>query len=349
MFDLNKLKNNNFNKPYIIAEAGVNHENDIDKAFEMIRSSSDNGADAIKFQAYKAETLASKNSPAYWDTREEQIESQFKLFKKFDKFWKKEFELLKLECDKNSIDFMCTPFDIESANFLNDLCETIKISSSDLNNLPFIEHICRFKKPIILSTGASTLDEINSTVEIINKHDIECIILHCVLNYPTEDRNANLMRIQTLKNYFTNNIIGYSDHTLPKEMNLLIHSWLLGAKVIEKHYTFNKKLKGNDHYHAMDSMDLNKFVNKINKIISIIGDGKIDSGTNEAISRENARRSLVYNNNLTKGKAIDKNDITFKRPGTGIPPDQYNKIIGKIMLKDVKKDDLLDWKDFNNE
>ncbi len=349
MININKLKEKKYNKPYIIAEAGVNHENDINKAFEMISSSAENGADAIKFQAYKAETLASRNSPAYWDTKKETTDSQYKLFKRFDKFWKKEFELLKIECDKKNIDFLCTPFDFESANFLNDLCETIKISSSDLNNLPFIEHICKFKKNIILSTGASTFNEINKTVDLINNNNIECIILHCVLNYPTKNEDANLMRIKTLQEKFPNQIIGYSDHTLPNEMNLLIQSWLLGAKVIEKHYTFDKNLLGNDHYHAMDKIDLKIFVKKIDDIIKIIGDGQIDSKSNEVKSRENARRSLVYNKDLNQGSVIKHSDITFKRPGTGISPDKYNIVIGKVMLKNTKKDEILDWNDFEND
>ena len=144
-------------KPFIIAEAGVNHEGSMQIAKRLIEEACEGGADAIKFQTYKANTIASKNSPAYWDTTKEPISSQYELFCKHDKFWKKEMEELKSHCDKVGIEFLSTPFDIESAKFLNDLMDVFKISSSDITNKPFIEFICNFKKPIILSTGASFL------------------------------------------------------------------------------------------------------------------------------------------------------------------------------------------------
>ncbi|MCX7729346.1 MAG: N-acetylneuraminate synthase family protein, partial [Bacteroidia bacterium] len=153
-------KKNEIQKPFIIAEAGVNHEGSMELAKRLINEAAEGGADAIKFQSYKAETLASKNSPYYWDISKEPTRSQYELFKKYDKFWKKEYEELKKYCDQIGIEFMSTPFDIESANFLNELMDVYKISSSDITNLPFIEYQCRFGKPIILSTGASYLWEI---------------------------------------------------------------------------------------------------------------------------------------------------------------------------------------------
>ena len=154
-------------RPYIIAEAGVNHEGDMDLAMRLIDEAREGGAHAIKFQTYKAETIASKDSPAYWDSTKESTQSQYKLFKKYDKFWKKEFITLKEYCDKTEIEFLSTPFDLESANFLNDLMDVFKISSSDITNKPFIQYICKFGKPVILSTGASNLDEIHEAVEWI--------------------------------------------------------------------------------------------------------------------------------------------------------------------------------------
>ncbi len=174
-------------KPLIIAEAGVNHEGDMENAKRLIDEASEANADVIKFQTYKAETIASKDSPSYWDRSEEPTESQYKLFKKYDKFWKKEFEELKLHCDKAGIDFMSTTFDIDSALFLNDLMDVYKISSSDITNKPFIEYIADFGKPIILSTGASNTDEIDRAVKWIKKKNVDLAILHCILNYPTED------------------------------------------------------------------------------------------------------------------------------------------------------------------
>ena len=156
--------------PYIIAEIGVNHEGSMDRAKRLVDDAKEGGADAVKFQSYKAETLASKNSPSYWDTSKEPTTSQYKLFKKHDSFWEEEMQELKDYCDMIDIEFMSTPFDIESANFLNRMMGVYKISSSDLTNKPFIEYLCKFNKPIILSTGASELFEIQEAVSWIEKH-----------------------------------------------------------------------------------------------------------------------------------------------------------------------------------
>ena len=254
-------------RPYIIAEAGVNHEGSMEIAKRLVDEAKEGGAHAVKFQTYKAETIASKDSPAYWDTTKEPTKSQFELFTKHDKFWKKEMEELKIYCDQVDIEFMSTPFDIESANFLNDLMDVYKISSSDLTNKPFIQHICQFNKPIILSTGASHHHEIIEAVSWINEYKNPLALLHCVLNYPTPDENANLGMISSLVDAFPKNIIGYSDHTLPKDMRSCEIATLLGAKIIEKHFTHDKTLPGNDHYHAMDKEDLKIFNKNLLKFI----------------------------------------------------------------------------------
>ena len=246
-------------KPYIIAEAGVNHEGSIEIAKRLINEAANAGANAIKFQTYKASTLASKDSPAYWDLTKEPTKSQFDLFSKHDKFWKKEMEELKKYCDEVDLEFMSTPFDMESAKFLNDLMDVYKISSSDITNKPFIEYICGFNKPVILSTGAANLIEIQEAVDWIEKYSNPLALLHCILNYPTLDENANLGMIKGLKKAFPKKIIGYSDHTLPKKMKTLEIATLLGAAILEKHFTHNKSLPGNDHYHAMDKNDLKVF------------------------------------------------------------------------------------------
>ena len=245
--------------PFIIAEIGVNHEGSMQKAKQMIDQAKEGGANAVKFQSYKADTLASRNSLSYWNLDKEPSTSQFEFFKKHDSFWKSEFEELKSYCDKVGIEFMSTPFDITSANFLNNLMNVFKISSSDLTNKPFIKHISEFGKPIILSTGASTLEEIKETVSWIVPYKVHLSLLHCVLNYPTPNEHARLKKIEDLREHFPNRIIGYSDHTLPQEMIPCVSATLLGAKIIEKHFTFDKTLPGNDHYHSMDINDLKKF------------------------------------------------------------------------------------------
>ena len=330
-------------RPYMIAEAGVNHEGSMELAKRLIDEAAEGGADAIKFQSYKAETLASKDSPYYWDINKEPTRSQYELFKKYDKFWKKEYEELKKYCDKVGIEFLSTPFDIESATFLNDLMPAFKISSSDITNLQFIEYQCSFNKPIILSTGASYLWEIQEAVEVVEKHGNPLILLHCVLNYPTLNKNAHLGMIQGLKKHFPQHIIGYSDHTLPQEMEVVYAATLLGAAFIEKHFTFDKTLPGNDHYHAMDKEDLKLFWKKWNFVEELLGSFKVTALPDEEPARKNARRSLVAARNIPKGKVIDEQDLSWKRPAHGISAKYYYDLIGKNALVDIQEDTVLKW------
>lgn len=330
-------------KPFIIAEAGVNHEGSMQIAKRLIEEACEGGADAIKFQTYKANTIASKNSPAYWDTTKEPISSQYELFCKHDKFWKKEMEELKSHCDKVGIEFLSTPFDIESAKFLNDLMDVFKISSSDITNKPFIEFICNFKKPIILSTGASFLYEIQESVSWIERAGNTLALLHCVLNYPTPDENANLGMILGLKIAFPDKIIGYSDHTLPKDMQVCKNAILLGATIIEKHFTHDKTLTGNDHYHAMDKNDLTKFKKDIEETFKILGKFEVSALDDEKLARDNARRSLVASKDIKKGDIIKRDDLTFKRPAMGISPKFIDDIVGRRAFCNISEDDVLKW------
>lgn len=330
-------------RPYIIAEAGVNHEGKMDLAKRLIDEAREGGADAIKFQTYKANTIASVNSPAYWDTTNEPTRSQFELFTKYDKFWKNEFEELKRYCDSAGIEFMSTPFDVESAHFLNDLMDVFKISSSDITNRPFIELIAKFKKPIILSTGASHLYEIEEAVSWIEPYDVRLSLLHCILNYPTDDANAHLGMIRHLQNKFPDTIIGYSDHTLPKDMRTLEVATLLGAAILEKHFTHDKTLPGNDHYHAMDKEDLKLFLRNLDRIFGLMGDFHKHPLASEEPARQNARRSLVASRFIPQGKIIEFDDLTFKRPAHGVSPRFINDIVGKKALSNIDEDCVLTW------
>ena len=333
-------------RPYIIAEIGVNHEGSMETAKRLVDEAKEGGADAVKFQSYKAETLASKDSPSYWDTNEEPTTSQYELFKKHDGFWIDEMKELKAYCDKVNIEFMSTPFDIESANFLNDLMDVYKISSSDLTNKPFIEYICQFNKPIILSTGASSIYEIQEAVSWIEKYGNPLSLLHCVLNYPTPDKNANLGMILDLKQKFPDKIIGYSDHTLPKDMRVCEMATMLGCVIIEKHFTHDKTLPGNDHYHAMDKEDLKIYLTNIERTFEILGGFKVEALKDEAPARANARRSLVAKRNITKGAVITEDDLTFKRPAHGVSPKFIDEVVGRIALIDIKDDNLIQWNMF---
>ena len=334
-------------KPYVIAEIGVNYEGSMTLAKRLVDEAKEGGADAVKFQTYKADTIASKDSPAYWDRNEEPTATQHELFQKHQGFWKDEMQELKNYCDAIDIEFMSTPFDVESATFLNEMMDVFKISSSDITNKPFIEYMCSFNKPIILSTGASSLSEIAEAVEWIEKSgNTQLALLHCVLNYPTPDENANLGMMMDLKSKFPDKLLGYSDHTLPKDMKVCEMATMLGAVIIEKHFTHDKTLKGNDHYHAMDKEDLKYFRENLDRTFDILGGFHIKALKDEASARANARRSLVALKNIPKGKVIEVEDLTFKRPAHGVSPKFIDEVVGSVSVRDIKDDDVIKWNMF---
>jgi N-acetylneuraminate synthase len=349
LFDTFNPLENKLYRPYMIAEAGVNHEGSMETAKRLVDEALEGGADAIKFQTYKADTLASKHSPAYWDTTKEPTQSQHALFSKHDKFWKDEMVKLKNYCDEVGIEFMSTPFDVESARFLDELMNVYKISSSDLTNKPFIEFLCGFNKPIILSTGASDLWEIQQAVSWIEKFGNPLALLHCVLNYPTDDKDANLGMILGLKRAFPEKMIGYSDHTLPNDMKVCEMATLLGSVIIEKHFTHDKTLPGNDHYHAMDKEDLKLFRNNLDRTFNILGNFCVEALAEEEPARLNARRSLVAASDIASGTTITHEHLTFKRPAHGISPRNIDDLIGKKSRLDISEDSVLQWGMFDDK
>ena len=330
-------------RPYVIAEAGVNHEGNMSVARSLIEDAAEGGADAIKFQTYRADSIASKESPAYWDTEKEPTTSQYQLFKKYDKFWKSEFEELKTCCDNAGIEFLSTPFDLSAAQFLNDLMDVFKISSSDITNKPFIKSLCKFGKPIILSTGASNLEEIDQALSWIDAAGVPVALLHCILNYPTLNQNANLRMITGLEAKYPGRIIGYSDHTMPENMRMLETAWLLGAQILEKHFTHDKSLPGNDHYHAMNKSDLVLFRKNTKQLIGLLGKKEKHALESESLARLHARRSLVVTQAIKAGTRITSLMLTYKRPAHGISPAQIDDVIGRLTSCDIEEDSLLTW------
>jgi len=338
--------------PFIIAEIGVNYYDIakkekitlLDAAKLMISKARAAGAHAVKFQSYKAENLATKHSPSYWDTEKEKLKNQYELFSQYDKFGEKEYRELSAFSRKTNIIFMSTPFDFESVEYLNKLVDLFKISSSDITNLPFISHIARKGKPVLLSTGASTNKEIREAVRAIEKEKNEQIVLlHCVLNYPVAYQDANLVRIQYLQKAYPKYLIGYSDHTKPDQnMRVLLAAIIMGACVIEKHFTLNKSIPGNDHYHAMDPDDLLTLNENVRFYRNIRG-GTSSFMPSEINSRKFARRSIVAKVNIPKGTVIAPELIAFKRPGTGISPKEYERVLGKKVNCDLFADELLQW------
>ena len=341
--------------PFIIAEIGVNYYDHakelgisvLEAAQLMIDKAAESGAHAAKFQTYKAGKLASKNSPAYWDQTEEPTNSQFELFSKFDHFGETEYKHLAAHCEKAGIMFLSTPFDFEAADYLEDLMPFYKISSSDLSNLPFIEHQAKKGKPILLSTGAASIGEIESAVKTIEAcGNREICIMHCILDYPTNNENANLNMIKHLKEVFPEYIIGYSDHTRPDASMMIVSTaFMFGAVMIEKHFTLNKELSGNDHYHAMDPDDLKRFSQNIKVLSEVLGQYRKEPLACEQSARAQARRSLVLTQDLPAGTSITQNMLTYKRPGTGISPSNIDLVLGRVTKHNLEADHILSWQD----
>lgn len=340
-------------EPYLIAEIGVNYFdiaekrdiNPLKAAKKMVKKAHDSGADAVKFQSYKAEKLAAEKSPAYWDTDEEETESQYELFQKYDDFGEKEFKEIAKYSEKLGIDFLSTPFHKEAVDYLEDLVPAYKVASADITNLPLIKHIASKEKPIILSTGASNIGEIDqalTTIKEINS-EIDIAVLHCVLQYPTDEDKANLNMIEHIEETFPQHTAGYSDHVPPDEsMMTLINSWMKGAKVIEKHFTLDKSLEGNDHYHAMNPEDIKTFRKNISLVNKTDG-RKVKEPLNvEEDSRKHARRSLVAKERIEEGERLSKDKTTVKRPGTGISPEHIDKIEDLTFSK-LEKGDIIKW------
>ena len=353
----------------LIAEIGVNYYDIarklnlslMDAAKLMVKEAKNAGIHAVKFQSYKAGTLAAKASPSYWDTSEEPTTSQYKLFQKFDSFGKEEYLELKKYCDSLDIEFLSTAFDLDSADYLDDMMDVYKISSSDLNNLPFVEYQAKKGKPMLISVGASNEDEISRTLKLVRSVNNQPIaLLHCVLEYPTPYAHANLNKIAALKHkysisdiqYSTGDcpagysnapvFIGYSDHTKPDACaDVIKTAYNLGAVIVEKHFTLDKTLKGNDHYHAMDPEDARKILAGIEFIDSLRGSYDLKCLDTEAAARSNARRSLVTTCAIPAGTIITKDMLTFKRPGTGIPPEKMDEVIGRKIRVDVEEDTIL--------
>ena len=335
-------------KPYIIAEIGVNHEGSLETAKLLIESAKRGGADAAKFQTYKAGLIASKFSPSYWDTTKEPTTSQYELFTKYDSFGEAEYKELAAHCKANVIEFVSTPFDLGAVEMLDPLVRYFKIASADITNPPLLKKVAATGKPVILSTGASNINEIDAALAILRSAGAkEICLMHCILNYPTSNENANLGMFIDLRERYPDLLLGYSDHTLPNEQMLsLVTAHLLGAVVLEKHFTLNKSLPGNDHYHAMDENDLARFIVNIKNVHELLGPSRTKAPiATEEISRLNARRSIVLTRDLENGHTLTDEDLIAKRPGTGISPMNWNEVVGKKIARDLPEDHILTWDD----
>lgn len=343
----------NKHKPYIIAEMGVNFYDTartmnitpLEAAKMYIDEAAKVGINCAKFQSYKANTIVSKNSPAYWDTTKESTKTQYELFQKFDGFNEEDYRELCDYTHSKGLDFTSTPFDYKSADYLNDMVDFYKISSSDASNIPFIKYIGKKGKPVVISVGASYLSEVDEAVRALKEVGCNDItLLHCVLSYPTDPKNANLRVIETLKKIFPDLKIGFSDHVAPDDnMITLATAYLMGAEVIEKHFTLDKTLTGNDHYHSGEPQDFKKAIDNFAWIDNVLGNPEKTVLKCEEIPRREARRSLVLTRDMKKNEIIKETDIMAKRPGTGISPKYTNIVIGRRVNQDLDEDTVLTW------
>lgn len=341
------------NRPYIIAEMGVNfydtakalNTTPLEAAKMYIVEAAEAGCDCAKFQSYKADTIVSKNSPAYWDLSKEPTKTQHALFQKHDGFNKEDYRELCNYTHAKGLDFTSTPFDYASADYLEDMVDFYKISSSDLSNLPFIRHIARKGKKMIVSVGAAYLSEVDEAIRAIQgEGNNDITILHCVLSYPTDPKDANLKIIETLKKDFPDVKVGFSDHVAPDDtMMTLAVAYMLGAEVIEKHFTLDKTLSGNDHYHSGDPEDFKKAIANFRWIDQVLGSPERTVLNCELTPRREARRSLVLTRDMKAGEVIKEEDLMPKRPGTGISPKFAEIVVGRKVVRDLEEDTILTW------
>ena len=329
---------------FVIAEAGANHNGDVEIAKSLVIEAAKNGADAVKFQTYTAEKLVTRTAPKYWVDRGEPGGTQFSTFEKLDSLTETEcrqvFELAK----EMGILFLSTPFDEESADFLQELgVPAFKIASADITHHPLISHVAAKRLPMIVSTGLATVGEIEEAVSVMHQSGNDNIVLlHCVLSYPTAPKDANLSAMVTLQRVFPRYPIGFSDHTIG--LTIPIAAVALGAKVIEKHFTVDKSLPDSpDHPLSVDPRELRDMVESIRRVEEALGSDRKGPVEAEKEAFRYARRSIVASVDIRKGTRITREMLTYKRPGTGIPPKFIDVVIGREAKRDVKEDEVVTW------
>jgi len=333
---------------YIIAEAGVNHNGSLELAYELIDIAVEAKADAIKFQTFNSEKLAlgTAEKAEYQKETTGEKESQLDMLKKLELSYD-EFGLISKRCDEMGIEFISTPFDLDSVDFLDELgVTTFKVGSGDLTNFLLLKKIAEKNKKIILSTGMSSMDEVKKSVEFIKRYSSnELIVLHCVSCYPTNNEDLNLNCIKMMKNEL-NIPIGFSDHT--KDEIASLYSVCIGAEYIEKHYTIDKNMEGPDHRASLNPEELIQFVKKIRECEIMLGNGIKKCTKNEEKNKKIVRRSLFFSKDLKKGHIIREGDLIALRPNDGICVSKYENFTGKKLFENVYKNSYVSYAVYKN-
>ncbi|WP_440966792.1 N-acetylneuraminate synthase [Massilia sp. GER05] len=328
----------------IIAEAGVNHNGDLELAKKLIASAAAAGADLVKFQSFIASSIISADAPKadYQKQTTGSAESQYEMVRKLE-LSRRDHEVLIEECGRHGIGFFSTAFDVASFDMLVELgLDQIKIPSGELTNLPLLRYMTRLRKPVILSTGMASMGDVEAALEVIEQSGTsrdKITILHCTTEYPAPLDEVNLRAMLSLKHAFGVNV-GYSDHTRGIEIPLAAVA--LGATVIEKHFTLDRKLPGPDHQASLEPSELAAMVNGIRNIERALGDGIKRPTTSELKNRAIARKSLVASRPISEGEIFSESNLTAKRPGTGISPMRWDEVIGRRARRDFQCDELIE-------
>ena len=332
-------------KVFIIAEAGVNHNGSLARAKKMVDIAARAGVDAVKFQTFKAETLVTKDAAKanYQIKTSGEDETQFEMLKKLELSYESHLELM-AACKLNHIEFLSSPFDLTAIDLLNKMgIKKWKIPSGEITNLPYLRKIACLGQEIILSTGMADLEEIKAAVSVFTRAGLsleKITILHCNTEYPTPMSDVNLRAMQTIKDSFTEIKTGYSDHT--KGIEIPIAAVALGATVIEKHFTLDRALPGPDHKASLLPDELAQMVRAVRNIEMALGDGIKQPSRSKKKNIPIARKSISASCNIAAGEKFTEDNLTVKRPGTGINPMKWDEIIGKYATKNYSKDDLID-------
>ena len=329
---------------FIIAEAGVNHNGSLVLAKQLIDKAVEAGADSVKFQTFKAEEVISQFAPKaeYQKKATNPVESQLEMVKKLELSFA-DFEELYSYCEKKGIMFLSTPFDLESARFLKKLgLEIFKIPSGEITNYLLLKEIGSYKKEVILSSGMADLGEIEDALDVLIKAGStreKITILHCNTDYPTPYEDVNLQAMLTISKAFQVNV-GYSDHT--PGIIIPVAAVALGAQVIEKHFTLDKNLPGPDHKASLEPDELKAMVKAIKNVEKALGTGIKKPSKSELKNLPIARKSIVAKQPIRQGEVFNENNLTVKRPGTGISPMRWHEVLGKKAQRDYEKDELID-------
>ncbi|MGG7213290.1 N-acetylneuraminate synthase [Clostridium nigeriense] len=330
------------NKVFIIAEAGVNHNGSIKIAKKLIDEAARCGVDAVKFQSFKAKNLVTKSAKQaeYQRNNMGKEVSQYEMLKALELSYDDHLELINYS-KKKEIMFLSSPFDLESIELLNNLgMEIFKVPSGEIENVPYLRRIGETGKKVILSTGMSNLSDIEFALEILKSSGAKDVsVLHCNTDYPTKMEEVNLKAMNTIENAFSVEI-GYSDHT--KGIEIPIAAVALGAKIIEKHFTLDRNMEGPDHKASLEPNELKSMVNAIRNVEIALGNGIKNLTESEKKNVKIARKSIICSSDIKKGDTFTEDNLTIKRPGTGLSPKMWDEVLGKKAQKDYHIDEMVE-------